>query len=254
MRAKAPRVSSRASRLRSTALTPRWLGLLALALAFAVICILLGRWQWDRTQTILAAERASQAVPVEVSTLVPEEGEIPNEHIGRPVIAVGEYDEAGQVTITSRELDGNPGVWLWTPLMLDDGSTIGVVRGWLPSSDAPGSQPPRGLVSIAGVLHPDERFYPDATIRDDTALAIDSTRLGATRSGFIVLRSQEPAVPPAPLPVPQTVVTADVPFPVQNFFYAFQWWLFAVFGLAMWGVWLWREAREADDATSVSAP
>lgn len=245
-----PRVSTRASQRQAVALalTPRWLGLLALALAFAIACVLLGRWQWDRTQTILAAERASQSVPVEVTTLVPPTGDVPAEHIGRPVLASGEYDASGQVAIASRELDGERGTWIWTPLVLDDGSTIGIVRGWLPTSDAPGSTPPAGRVEVTGIWHPDERFYPDAPVEAGTALAIDSPRLGASRSGFVVLRSQEPAVEPAPLPVPQTVVTADVPFPVQNFFYAFQWWLFAAFGLAVWGVWLWREARDRQSA------
>lgn len=243
-----------ASDLRRLAVTPRWLGLLALAIAFAIACVLLGQWQWDRTQTIIEAERAAQAEPVDVRDLVPPSGPFPNEHIGRPVTATGTYDAAGQVAIRARELDGRPGTWLWTPLELADGTTIGVVRGWLPSADAPGAVPPAGEVTVSGILHPDERFYPDAPVAGGTALAVDSPRLGADRAGFITLRAEDPAVVPAPLPVPQTVVTGDVPFPVQNFFYAFQWWLFAAFGLAMWAVWLWREARDARTAASVSAP
>ena len=207
--------------------------------------MLLGRWQWERTQTILEAERAAQAAPVDVRTLVPPSGPFPNEHIGRPVIATGTYDAAGQIVIRSRELDGRMGAWIWTPLELADGTTIGVVRGWLPSPDAAGAVPPGGPVEVSGILHPDERFYPDAPVEGGTALSIDSPRLGADRSGFITLRMQDPEPDgPVPAPVPQTVITEDVPFPVQNFFYAFQWWLFAAFGLAMWVVWLWREARD----------
>ena len=39
--------------------------------------------------------------------------------------------------------------------------------------------------------------------------------------------------------------TADVPFPLQNFFYAFQWWIFAAFGVAVYLRWLWIESRRA---------
>jgi cytochrome oxidase assembly protein ShyY1 len=36
---------------------------------------------------------------------------------------------------------------------------------------------------------------------------------------------------------------ADVAFPLQNFFYAFQWWLFGIFAVVVYVRWLWLESR-----------
>ena len=49
-----------------------------------------------------------------------------------------------------------------------------------------------------------------------------------------------------------TVQTADVPFPLQNFFYAFQWWIFGAFAVAFYLRWLWLEAHRSDDAQSAA--
>jgi cytochrome oxidase assembly protein ShyY1 len=46
----------------------------------------------------------------------------------------------------------------------------------------------------------------------------------------------------APEPAAPTVQTADVPFPLQNFFYAFQWWIFAAFAVVVYLRWLWLDA------------
>jgi cytochrome oxidase assembly protein ShyY1 len=48
------------------------------------------------------------------------------------------------------------------------------------------------------------------------------------------------------------VQTADVPFPLQNFFYAFQWWIFAAFGLVVYIRWLWIESRPVDEGSVVT--
>ena len=56
--------------------------------------------------------------------------------------------------------------------------------------------------------------------------------------GFIVIQSQVPLDSGAPLFVPPTISTADVAFPLQNFFYAIQWWVFALFAVAIYIRWL----------------
>jgi cytochrome oxidase assembly protein ShyY1 len=49
------------------------------------------------------------------------------------------------------------------------------------------------------------------------------------------------------------VQTADVPFPLQNFFYAVQWWIFAAFGLVFYLRWLWIEAgRQPEDTEPIA--
>lgn len=235
--------------------TPKWLGLAAIAIAIVIGCIVLGRWQYDRTYSILQAERVAQAAPIPIEEAVSVDEGIPGESIGRPVTASGEYLANAQVSILHRSREGKAGVWILTPLQLAGGDIIGVLRGWLPTPDAPGAIPPGGPVNVAGIVHPDEPFYADATGEPGTAIAISSERLrGAwgprTLPGYVMLTSQEPAAAPAPLPVPAVVQTADVPFPLRNFVYAFQWWVFAGFAVVVYFRWLWLDAARAREAAT----
>jgi surfeit locus 1 family protein len=243
------------------AVTPRWLMLGVIALLFVVLAILLGRWQWERTQDILGAERAalSQAIPIEQVVPAPAGGEapagqLPPEGIGRPVTLTGRYDPAMQVAVVNREHDGAPGVWIVTGLRLADGRVAAVLRGSLPSADAPGALPPAEPVVVTGMTQPDEGFYADAANQPGTVASIAHDRLAALWGaallpGFTTLTSQDPTARPAPTPVTPTVQTSDVPFPLQNFVYAFQWWLFAIFAMVVYVRWLLLDAREEADAS-----
>ena len=106
--------SGTAGRMLRLALTPRWLVALLVLLVLMALAILLGRWQWDRTQSILDAERAAASQPIPVSDVYADDpgtpsqppAEIPAEGIGRPVTATGTYVPGLQVAVTNRELDG----------------------------------------------------------------------------------------------------------------------------------------------------
>jgi cytochrome oxidase assembly protein ShyY1 len=226
------------------ATTPRWIALGLIALVFGAGALFLGRWQWDRTQDIIQAEQAARAEPVAIETLTAVGEDFDNPLIGRPVLADGRYDAAKQTLVLNRERDGRPGFWVLTPLLLGDGSAIAVLRGW---TDNPTQAVPEvGTVAVAGIWHPNERFYRDEPFDDAGVYAISSERLRERwdvplRPGFIMLTTQSPesTLPP----VPQTVRTADVPFPIQNAFYAIQWLVFAGFAGFVYFRWLRMEAR-----------
>lgn len=223
----------------------RWV-LAGIALLVLVVSfVLLGRWQWERTQDILAAERASLAEPVDVRAVVGPDA-LPNEAIGRSVTVTGTYDPALTAIVTGRALDGEPGDWIVSGLPQPDGSVVAVLRGWVPEGAA--AEVPAGPVTVTGVLHPDERFFADAATDPGTVAAIASDRLAEiwgtpVAPGFVMLAAQDPQRTGDPAPVPPTVQTADVPFPWQNFAYAFQWWVFAVFAVAVFVRWIWLDAR-----------
>jgi hypothetical protein len=44
-----------------------------------------------------------------------------------------------------------------------------------------------------------------------------------------------------------------VPFPLQNFFYAIQWWVFALFIAGAYLRWLWLTIKESSDSQPYSA-
>lgn len=247
---------SRSETVRRVVFTPRWIGLTILALVVVIAFIFFGRWQWQRTNDILAAERLAAAQPVAVESITVTDGELVAESIGRPVTAAGQYDPSRQLSVTNRGLNGVSGVWIVTALELEDTTLVPVIRGWLPDSTSPGVAPPTERVAIDGVLTPFETFYAASDVGSEVAAISEDVIRGSwgpnTRNAVIVLQSQIPEVSPAPTPVPPTVTTADVPFPWQNFFYAFQWWVFAGFVVVVWARWLQldlRRASVAEDST-----
>ena len=53
-----------------------------------------------------------------------------------------------QLVVPERELDGQGGYWVVTPLEMSDGSIIPVVRGWTAESDAATAVAPTGKVVV----------------------------------------------------------------------------------------------------------
>ena len=231
--------------------TPRWIGLTALVVLALALCTLGGVWQWTRTQDILAVERAALAEPVPVQDLTAVGQSLPGESVGRRVVAVGRYDGGQQRYVANRELDGRAGLWVVAPVVLEDGSRVAVLRGWVAREQPAVDAPPDGPVRVSGVLQPAETFYsgaPDLT--DGRLVAITDEVLArlwgaSVRPGMVVLTEQAPPSPLGPSPVSPSVRAADVSFPLQNFFYAFQWWFFAAFAVFVWVRYLRMDVREA---------
>lgn len=248
----------RPAELGRLALTPKWIGLGVVLIAFIVLAGLAGGWQWDRTMEVIEAERAAQGEAIPVQDVVSLGAELPGSAVGHPVTATGTYAPDDQIIVLHRSLDGRPGIWVVTPLDLVDGTRVAVVRGWLEDDLGPGMTPPAGPVEINGVLQPDERFYPDAKPAPGTAVAISAERFARswdapTLPGFVVLTEQTPRATTDPRPVPATVQVSDVPFPIRNFGYALQWFVFAVFGILVYLRWLWLDAVRARDERDETA-
>lgn len=232
-----------------TARTPRWLAALAGLVAFIIACVLLGQWQWDRTQDILDAERAAAAEPVLLERIVVDDESWDNAEIGRDVILEGRFT-GDDVLLDNREFQGVTGSWVLTRFELSTGASVAVMRGWLPPGE---SLPPleSGPVRIEGVLHPNEAFYEGAN--NSTIVTADSAALAQAWGvplidGYVMLQMQDPTLirsdSNGPVVVPPTVQVGDVPFPLQNFFYAIQWWVFAAFALFVYARWLYLDARK----------
>jgi surfeit locus 1 family protein len=247
----APEITVRPStqEIRRTALTPRWLIALMALIAFIAMCVVLGRWQWDRTQDILAAERAAASAPIELTELISDDGTWSNADIGRTVILAGAFTE-DEILLPNREYRDQAGTWTITRFELDDQRSIAVVRGWLPNDE---QSPPirQEPTTIEGVLHPNEAFYEGANqeqIITVVAPALAEAWNTDLIDGYVMLQQQDPillaADAPAPVIVPPTVQGGDVPFPLQNFFYAIQWWVFAAFAIFVYARWLYLDARK----------
>lgn len=236
-----------------TAITPRWLVALAALIAFIVACIFLGQWQWDRTQDILAAERSAAAEPIAIEELINDDGTWSNADVGRTVILDGSFT-GQELKLPNREFQGQSGSWIVTRFDLESGNSVAVMRGLLPAdSEAPPTE--KAVVQLQGVLHPNEAFYEGAN--QDNIVTVDSGAIAPEWGtdlidGYVMLQDQdsEDTDPGALVIVPPTVQVGDVPFPLQNFFYAIQWWIFAAFAIFVYGRWLYLDARKVEPELS----
>lgn len=222
-----------------TALTPRFLGLLALVLALCAVFVWLGRWQLGVAESTAhreAVEQARSQAPAELTTLLQPHAPFRGDLSSRPFTATGRYAAEGQLLVPGRVLDGQPGLWVLTPFVLDrGGATLPVVRGFVTSA-ASATPPPTGTVTIAGGLAPGESPSPDPVPSGqigsvDLSLLVNAWP-GELYNAFGFVEAESPAAEPAPTRVPTPIGDTGVQW--RNAAYAVQWWIFALFALWMW--------------------
>lgn len=233
------------------AFSRRWLGYLALVVAFALACVFLSMWQLARSEEArVAIERVEtnwEADPVAVDELLPRLEAFDPADTWRPVAVTGRYLAAEQLLVRGRPHLGNPGFEVLVPFQLDDGAVLVVDRGWLPvgnSQDEPDvvPAPPAGEVSIVARLKPGEptiagRSAPEGQIATVHLPTIAALLDAPTYTGaYGLLESEEPAVTPRPAAYPRPAADEG-----PHLSYAFQWIVFGV--LAFVGL-FWAVRRE----------
>lgn len=235
-----------------TVLTPRWTGLLLLALAIAAVMSVLGVWQLDvyQSKTAAATAKRAEGAPVPLHTLFTIDEGLPAKAVGRQVTVAGEWGPAAdQLFITDRRLGDRDGFWVVTPVVLDatgsaDGAkgAVMVVRGWVPSVSDPAATAPSGRVELAGAIAQSEA--QDASGDAAKGRTLQSLRIPTIvhlvdyriYDAFVVLSATSVGAPAgnAPAIVPAPAPPTDHAG-LRNVAYAFQWWIFAAFTLWMWG-------------------
>jgi surfeit locus 1 family protein len=143
--------------------------------SIVVTCVALGQWQLERlaqvrTSNALLAAR-TEAAPVDLMALLATlpEGSDRAEAVAdltfRRVRATGTFRPQEEVLHRNRSLDGRQGFHVLTPLEIEDGTVVLVVRGWVPAElDEPpvaAAPPPVGRVTVTGILEastPQPRF------------------------------------------------------------------------------------------------
>ena len=228
---------------------PAFVFALVALIAVCVLFFFLGKWQWDRTQNILEAERAAAAEPVAAEMVLADE--LRSEDYGRTLNSRGSFDPSNQVRVVNRLANGSAdaevGEWILSQFTTTSGVNVAVVRGWVPSGSD--FMTPATAVDISGVIQPNEAFYQGSDSSSTEVVVIDSQALEVLwnvdlSDGFIVLQEQSPMSSGEPVPVPATISTGDVPFPLQNFFYAIQWWVFAAFAVVLFIRWVVVSSRK----------
>lgn len=150
-------------------LNRRWAGYLAVAVLFAIGCVLLSRWQWARLDEVKAANALVSdnwdLAPVPLTEVLDDRHSWDRLDTWTPVLLQGEYLDDEQLLVRNRPLDGQPGFEVLVPFRVDDGSIFIVDRGWVPTGneqDSPDAvpAPPGGEVTVVARLRAGEPTLP----------------------------------------------------------------------------------------------
>lgn len=241
-------------------LSARWIGFAVFVVLLAAICTRLGFWQMHKLDLRLdrntLVTKHFGAEPVDLMTALPDGKKVDKTNEWTRVTAVGTYDLEHQVTVKFVTRDGAPGADVVTPLVLPSGEAVLVDRGWIETEnnmtkpDPPA--PPSGTVTIEGWLRQNSGAGKNATVPSDGQIrAISSTVLADDMpyelvNGYVNLQKETPA--------PAASLTAE-PKPElgqgPHFFYALQWWFFALLAIVGYFWFARAEAKERRNPTRI---
>jgi cytochrome oxidase assembly protein ShyY1 len=235
------------------ALTKRWLGYFAVTVVFAVICSLLGVWQWNRREEAVAAieriENNYDAAPVSLDEALPDRDSFRPDDEWQPVAVSGEYLLDEQLLVRARPRSGQPGFEVIVPLRLDDGGLVIVNRGWLPvgsAQDSPDVVPaaPSGRVDVVGRIRPSEPTIPGRGAPDGQIATIhlptiaDNLGDDVVEGAYLQLADESPSPATTPLAAARPEINEG-----PHLSYTFQWYVFALLGFIGFGWAIRQELR-----------
>lgn len=247
-------------------LRPWWLLSHLLVLALIVTMISLGFWQLRRLDEkrdrneLIESRMEQPVVPVD-DLLEPGDGDAAVADARfRQVTATGTYDDA-TVVVRNRSQDGVAGAWHVTPLVLEDGSRVGVLRGFvgLAADGEPAAAPaPEGEVTVEGSVVDPGSF--DGTAPKDLAPLLQA---GDIVPALVLLESSTP--PEATVAGEDTATQGSmlvVPPPElsegPHLGYAAQWFIFSAIAIIGYPVVLRRvvarRGKEVDDEMPTDEP
>lgn len=220
-------------------LSRRWAGFLALTIVFALVCVGLGEWQLQRrADAVTENNRVAanyNAAPVPVADLLTTLDAFDESQKWRPVLLQGRYLPEDQVLVRNRPLNGQPGFEILAPFRLTDGTVFVVDRGWLTTGatqDRPDVIPPAptGDVSVVARVKAGEPSLGNRTTNPGEVSTVELPLLAAQIGmptytgayGTVATESSAADTGTLELQPPED----EGP----HLSYAFQWFVFALFG------------------------
>ena len=263
-------------------LAPRLLGIHALGVLGIALCLFLSSWQWNRAHTPAPATAANGIAKFD--DLSPLRAYLPMRSIGVSTRVSGHWQEPGagklgksnRIILPNRPADGSLlrsqsvstsdtwlGAWIVDLLVLDDGSTLAVVRGWAKN---PASIPvASGKATVYGVMQPSEDSGLIKLISSDllTTAGITEHAQSAVHDGYLVAQlpstpvlaggsaaaANTPARPVLVEVSPIITGTVEQPLHWRNVVYTANWIVFALIVLYMWIRIVRDELGKDDEAT-----
>jgi cytochrome oxidase assembly protein ShyY1 len=236
-------------------LRPAWLLSHVLVLALIVVLFDLGMWQLRRLDEKQAANeligRRADAAAVDIDEITDPSDPVSvgADLLWTTVEVSGSYAPDDQVLLRSRSLNGQPGFWVLTPLVLDDGSAIVVNRGWVPfrdRTDGSDTEIPTGSerVTVVGLVQ-ESVAGPRVAEGENTTIAhvdlewFDDRAEADLHPVYLQLVSQDPDQPG------DVPVTLDAPDLSEgpHFGYAMQWFIFMTIAIVGYPIVLYKVAH-----------
>ncbi len=228
-----------------TAAGRRWVVLVAAVLA-AALTARLGVWQLDRGAQKQALQRAiderGTLPPLGLRELAATPDAAEAQHF-RQVHLQGRWLSAHTVFLDNRQMNGHPGFFVVTPLLLGPGDAVLVQRGWAPRdfvdrTHLPVVPTPEGVVSIAArIAPPPSRLFDfggseTGPIRQNLDMAAFAREAGVPLRPLSLLQL-DPAEPADGLQRQWPAPAVDV---AKHHGYAFQWFALCalITGLYVW--------------------
>jgi surfeit locus 1 family protein len=222
-------------------------------MAIATLFVNLGLWQLDRHRERVLENQIKQqrlmSDVMELSILLDAVGDDLGSLEYRRTKVSGVFDPDHEVLLRGQVESGSPGFDVITPLLLDDGTTLLVDRGWVPLAfDTPpvrDGAPPDGPFEVEGILRLTQQrpaigpTEPSGMLDQIARVDLDrlSQQFGSLLPVWLEITEDDPAAGPLRRgPAPD--VSDDGP----HLEYAVQWFAFALVGIVGFGLVIRRAA------------
>ena len=223
----------------------QWIAWFLMCCVAAVVCVYLAQWQMSRNDH-LVAENQKITQNYDAAPLTPAEGLPLFEHYDdavtwHPVALRGTYLPEDTVLVRNRPQNGQVGYEVLVPFRADDGTTVVIDRGWIPTGNATNGMPdavpapPTGHVAVVARLHPGEpAIARDAPRGQIASIDLDELRercdLPLATGGYGQLASEDPAPDGAPVRAGKPEIGYG-----PHLSYSFQWYAFSLLVFVAYG-------------------
>lgn len=239
-----------------TALKPRWIAALLLALAVSTVFVLLSQWQFSRSSESGAPPPSQTEQVRPLLSVAPPGRELMTAEVDHRVSLTGRYLPGQRVFVTGRLNNGDRGFWVVEPFQVQGApavtgwagarAIVPVARGWVDDPAAAGPTP-TGTIAITGRLLPTEAPAIGTTGPADQVGALATAQLvnrwqRPTWSGFVTADTETGdgaavgarAAGSTMRPIVTSAQPAETPVNWLNIFYAVEWVVFAGFAIYLW--------------------
>ena len=243
----------------------RWTIYVLIAIGFAIACVFLSQWQFDRNESraeqIELVEQNYDADPVPLGELIGADGVLHPGDEWHPVVLRGEYLIDEQLLVRNRPHGGTSAFEVLVPFRDVDGRIFIVDRGWVPpgDGDSPDSvaRPPSGDVEVEVRLRPGEQVPASGRGAPEGQVpTINLPTIAALVDGDVITGGYGQLISESPAPDNALGgFSSPTDDPGPHLSYAIQWILFALMGFIFIGYIIRTEiVKHREDVEGIVTP